>query len=384
MGNRTGEADRGALRLDFDRHLLLQFRGSAITSDAGLLAYRELDDTLRPTDTGADTLADARTGKWPDVPADRALYDALDGRLRHVARLQDRPEEINMPTLNDLIAGDAQRLDTGFTFTEGPLYHPDGFYYFVDVRESKFYRIKPGEKAELLRENTGEGNGTTFDRQGRLIQCEGGNRRVTRWPADGTFASSEVLMDRFNGKRLSRPNDVVCKSDGSVYFTNPGLRIPLVERELDPSAVYRITPDGSNQHVADFEYPNGLAFSPDERVLYVANTRHAAYIHRIELDSAGNMVRRSIFADMSSDEKIGVPDGMKVDVQGNVYCTGPGGTWVYAADGTHIGTIKTPEVPANLAFGGPDMKTLFFTAHTSVYSMRVKVAGLPGHPFKKG
>ena len=171
-----------------------------------------------------------------------------------------------MPTLNDLIDGDAQRLDTGFTFTEGPLYHPDGFYYFVDVRESKFYRIKPGEKAELLRENTGEGNGTTFDPQGRLIQCEGGNRRVTRWPADGTFASSEVLMDRFNGKRLSRPNDVVCKSDGSVYFTNPGLRIPLVERELDPSAVYRITPDGSNQHVADFEYPNGLAFSPDERV----------------------------------------------------------------------------------------------------------------------
>lgn len=119
-------------------------------------------------------------------------------------------------------------------------------------------------------------------------------------------------------------------------------------------------------------------------MLYVANTRHAAYIHRIEIDSAGNMVRRSIFADMSSDEKIGVPDGMKVDVQGNVYCTGPGGTWVYAADGTHIGTIKTPEVPANLAFGGPDMKTLFFTAHTSVYSMRVKVAGLWGHPFKKG
>src|SRR5438105_13290168 len=213
-------------------------------------------------------------------------------------------------------------------------------------------------------------------------KAEGGNRRVTRWPADGTFASSDVLMDRFDGKRLSRPNDVVCKSDASVYFTNPGLRIPLGERELDPSAVYRIMPDGSNKHVADFEYPNGLAFSPDERVLYVANTRHAAYIHRIELDSAGNMVRRSIFADMSSDEKIGVPDGMKVDVQGNVYCTGPGGTWGYAADGTHIGTIKTPEVPANLAFGGPDMKTLFFTAHTSVYSMRVKVAGLPGHPFK--
>ena len=133
--------------------------------------------------------------------------------------------------------------------------------------------IRPGSPAELLRENTGEGNGTTFDPQGRLVICEGGNRRLTRWPADGKFASSEVLIDRFEGKRLSRPNDVVCKSDGSIYFTNPGLRIPLAERELDPSAIYRVKPDGSASHVADFEYPNGLAFSPDERVLYVANTQ---------------------------------------------------------------------------------------------------------------
>jgi len=288
-----------------------------------------------------------------------------------------------MAGLDDLIDGDVQRLATGFTFTEGPVYHPDGFWYFVDVRESKFYRIKPGDPAELLRENTGDGNGTTFDPQGRLVLCEGANRRVTRWPADGKFASHDVLMDTFDGKRLSRLNDVCCKSDGSLYFTNPGMRVPLEQRELDPAAVYRIMPNGANVHVADFEYPNGLAFSPDERVLYVANTRHAAYIHRIEIDSAGAMVRRSIFADMSSDEKIGVPDGMKVDVEGRVWCTGPGGTWVYAPDGTHIGTLKTPEVPANLAFGGPDMKTLFFTAHTSVYGMRVKVPGLSGHPFRK-
>jgi gluconolactonase len=288
-----------------------------------------------------------------------------------------------MAGLDDIIDGEVTRLATGFTFTEGPVYHPDGFYYFVDVRESKFYRITPGGPAELLRENTGEGNGTTFDPQGRLIQCEGGNRRVTRWPADGKFASHEVLMDKFDGKRLSRPNDVLCKSDGSLYFTNPGRRVPLGQRETDPAAIYRIMPDGSNRHVADFEYPNGLAFSPDERMLYVANTRHAAYIHRLEMDSAGAMVRRSIFADMSSDEKIGVPDGMKVDVEGRVYCTGPGGTWVFAPDGGRIGIIKTPEVPANLAFGGPDMKTLFFTAHTSVYSMRVKVPGLPGHPWKR-
>src|SRR5712675_2183098 len=134
---------------------------------------------------------------------------------------------------------------------------------------------------------------------------------------------------------------------------------------------------------SDFEYPNGLAFSPDERMLYVANTRQAMYIHAIELDSAGNMVRRRIFADMSSDEKVGVPDGMKVDAEGRVYCTGPGGTWVFAPSGEKLGIIKTPEVPANLCFGGPDMKTIFFTARTSVYSLRVKVPGLPGHPYRK-
>ena len=290
-----------------------------------------------------------------------------------------------MPGLSDILeSSPPERLATGFVFTEGPLYHPDGFYYFVDVRTSKFYRIRPGNPAELLRENTGEGNGTTFDPQGRLVQCEGGNRRLTRWPADGKFASSEVLIDKFDGKRLNRPNDVACKSDGSIHFTDPGLRVPIKDREQETAAIYRVKPDGSVGKIADFEYPNGLAFSPDERILYTANTRFAMYIHAIELDGAGNMVRRRIFADMSSDEKIGVPDGMKVDVEGRVYCTGPGGTWVFAADGTRIGIIKTPEVPANLCFGGPDMKTVFFTAHTSVYTMRVKVPGLPGHPYRKG
>src|SRR3954469_13514137 len=179
---------------------------------------------------------------------------------------------------------EAERLATGFVFTEGRVGHPDAFYYFVDVRASRFYRIKPGGPAELLRENTGEGNGTTFDREGRLVICEGGNRRLTRWPADGKFAASEVLIDRFEGKRLSRPNDLVCKSDGSIYFTDPGLRVPLAEREQETAAVIRVRPDGSVSKVADFEYPNGLAFSPDERVLYVANTRFAMYNHAIVLD----------------------------------------------------------------------------------------------------
>jgi gluconolactonase len=203
---------------------------------------------------------------------------------------------------------------------------------------------------------------------------------VTRWPADGKFASSEVLMDKFDSKRLSRPNDVVCKSDGSLYFTNPGMRVPLAQRELDPAAIYRIMPDGSNRHVADFEYPNGLAFSPDERVLYVANTRYAQYIHAIELDRDGNPMRRRIYADMSSADTDGVPDGMKVDVAGRVYCTGPGGTWVFAPDGSRIGIIRTPEIPANLVFGGPDLKTVFFTARSSVYTLRVRTEGQP-HPW---
>ena len=271
----------------------------------------------------------------------------------------------------------AERLATGFVFTEGPLWHPDGFYYFVDVRASMLYRITPGRPHEVVREKTGGGNGTTFDLQGRLILCEGDNRRVVRQATDGRF---EVLMDRFEGQRLNRPNDVVCRSDGSIYFTDPGLRVPLAEREVEHAGVYRIAPDGAVSLVADFEYPNGLAFSPDERLLYVANTRWAQYIHVLELDADGRMARRRIFADMSSDETDGVPDGMKVDVEGRVYCTGPGGTWVFAPDGTRLGVIRTPEVPANLAFGGPDLRTLFFTARTSVYTLRAKVPGQP-HPW---
>src|SRR5207249_2333015 len=188
----------------------------------------------------------------------------------------------------------AERLATGFGFTEGPLWDPtNGCYYFVDIRRHRLHRITPGKEPEVVREHTGEGNGTTFDLQGRIVMCEGGNRRMTRMHADGRL---DVLVDRFEGKRLNRPNDVVCRS-------------------------------------------------------------------------AGNMVRRRIFADMSSDETDGVPDGMKVDVEGRVYCTGPGGTWVFAPDGTHLGIIRTPEIPANLAFGGTDMRTLFFTARTSVYTL---------------
>jgi len=273
----------------------------------------------------------------------------------------------------------AERLATGFGFTEGPLWHPDGSYYFVDIRKSHLHRITPGKSAELVRDNTGEGNGTTFDLQGRLVICEGGNRRLTRWSADGR---SEVLVYRYEGKRLNRPNDVVCKSDGSLWFTDPGLRVPLAERELAYAGVYRIGTDGDVTLVADCEYPNGLAFSPDERTLYVANTRSSKYIHALEIDAAGGMVKRSIFADMNEGEKPGIPDGLKVDSQGRVYCTGPGGIWVMAPDGRKLGIIEFPEQSVNFCFGGPDLRTLFCCAHTSVYTLRVKVPGNP-HPWYK-
>ena len=281
---------------------------------------------------------------------------------------------------------EAERLATGFVFTEGPLWHPDGYYYFVDYRSSKLYRMTPGDAPELVRE-TGGGNGTTFDLEGRLILCEGMARCVTRTGHDGKV---ETLADRFKGGRFSRPNDVVCRSDGSIFFTDPDKRVPYTEREIPPPAginnlwdganVYRVAPDGAVNRVASCEYPNGLAFSPDERTLYVANTRSSKYIHALEVDAAGKTVRRRIFADMNEGDEPGIPDGLKVDSLGRVFCTGPGGIWVFTPDGKHIGIIRFPEQSVNFAFGGADLRTLFCCAYTSVYTLRVKVPGQP-HPW---
>jgi gluconolactonase len=282
-----------------------------------------------------------------------------------------------MTTLSDILeTTELERIATGFRFTEGPLWHPDGFFYFVDLMSNLLYRMTPGGKPEKVRD-TEAGNGTTFDLQGRLLNCEGGGRRVSRIEHDGTVTT---VADRFEGKRLSRPNDVICASDGSVLFTDPDLLVPLVEREIGYGAIYRVTPGGAISQLARFEYPNGLALSADERTLFVANTRYTQYIHALELDSAGNMVRRRVFADMSADGTNGVPDGMKIDQAGRVFCTGTGGVWVFEPDGTKIGIIPTPEVCANINFIGADQRTLLLTASTSLYTLRLKVPGLP-HPW---
>jgi gluconolactonase len=278
------------------------------------------------------------------------------------------------------------RLATGFVLTEGPTWHPDGFYYFSDIRTGKLYSIRPGEDAKMVRETLG-GNGTTFSLDGRLVQCEPKGRRLTITERDGTV---NTLIDNYQGGRLSRPNDVICGSDGSIWFTDPAMRVPYTERELpvdaaaqnlwEASGIYRLAPDGELHLFARAEYPNGLAFSPDERVLYVANSRASKYLHSFDVADDGRMRRRRIFADMNSDETEGGPDGVKVDQAGHVFCTGPGGTWVFDPDGSHIGVIRLPEIAYNFVFGGDDLRTMFFTAKTSVYTLRLRTPGIP-HPW---
>jgi gluconolactonase len=270
---------------------------------------------------------------------------------------------------------------TGFRFTEGPLWGTDGFIYFVDLRRNLQLRWSRQTGTQIVRRDSGEGNGTTFDADGRMIMCEGGRRRVTRQMDDGTWVD---IASSYDGKRLNRPNDVVCRSDGTIYFTDPAGRLPAEERELDFAGVMMVSTDGELSVATDeCEYPNGLAFSPDEQTMYVAISRSKNWPHEFirafDVQPDGSLANNRIFAEMYSDED-GVPDGMKVDVDGKIFCTGAGGCWVFDADGSHLGTIKLPEVPANLAFGGPDRRDLFFTARTSLYLLRTHQPGLPGHP----
>ena len=292
--------------------------------------------------------------------------------------------------LSAILDGEPIQLATGFVFIEGPVWHPDGFLYFSDIRRSQLHRWVPGKGVEIVREDTNQGNGLTLDLWGRLITCEGAARRLTRREADGKVSP---LAEEWEGKRLNWPNDVVGRSDGSIYFTDPEPkgRLSPEQLEIGFSGVFRIDSDG-NTHLAteECEYPNGLAFSPDESILYVAISRldeecrqeaerNEVCIHRriraFDVKPDGTLGNNRIFADMSSSE-FGVPDGMKVDVLGRVFCNGNGGTCIYDSDGRHLWTLRTPEVPANCAFGGPDQRTLFLTARTSLYSVRLKEPGI--------
>jgi gluconolactonase len=283
-----------------------------------------------------------------------------------------------------------EKIAAGFRFTEGPVWFREhGYLVFSDIPANTQYLWKPGEGVRVYRQPSGfdgsewpdgqeiGSNGLTRDAEGRLTNCEHGNRRVTRVEPDGSVT---VLASHWQGRRLNSPNDAVYKSDNSLYFTDPPYG--LLNQDEDPAkelvfnGVYRVLNGELDLLVDDLTRPNGLAFSPDERVLYVANSDSSRKVWmRYEVTGDGKLTNGRVFFDAQDEPGDGLPDGMKVDVEGNVYATGPGGVLVFNSDGKHLGTIRLPETPANCGWGDEDGKTLYVTAQTGVYRVRTLIGG---------
>ena len=276
--------------------------------------------------------------------------------------------------LKDLIP--VQNITTiaeGFQFTEGPVWHPDGYLLFSDIPADTIYRYTPGYSQEPYLTPSGNSNGLTFDSAGRLLACEHGGRRVSRMALDG---SMETLADRYDGKRLNSPNDIVVHSSGTIFFTDPPYGIDPDPGEQGFNGVYRLDPDGSVTLLnREMNRPNGLALSLDEFILYVDDTRNR-HVLAYPLTGDLGVGEPAVLLDMNVETQ-GGPDGMKVDSEGNLFVTGPGGLWVATPEGEHLGTIEFPQVPANLCFGGEDYRTIYVTARTGLYSIRVNVSGNP-------
>ena len=270
-----------------------------------------------------------------------------------------------------------EQIATGFGFTEGPLWCGD-YLLFSDIPRNRIvcWQMRSyGPELTTFRNPSGNSNGLTLDRSGRLIACEHSTRRVTRTEVDGSVS---VLADSYEERRLNSPNDVVVRSDGSVFFTDPpfGLGNPAAWRELPFNGVYQVAPDGECKLLAnDFDRPNGLAFSPEESILYINDTvrRH---IRAFDVDQDGCVSNGRVLIEMQASG-VGAPDGMKVDMQGNIYCTGPGGIWVIEPGGECLGRILMPEQPANFAWGDLDWRTLYITGRSSIYRLRLAVPGIP-------
>ena len=276
-----------------------------------------------------------------------------------------------------------QQLADGFGGTlgpaEGPVWWKEGHYLlFSDIHNNKRMKYEPGKGVSVFFEPTNRANGLTRDLQGRLLACEHDSRRVTRLELDGSLT---VIANSFQGRQLNRPNDVVVKSDGSIYFTDPWTSPALPNQwDLTFSGVYRLTPDLGTLTllVDDFVIPNGLAFSPDEKILYIADSRRRL-IRAFDLNPNGTLARQSdrVFADLGGPEP-GVPDGIKVDTEGNVYSGGAGGIWILDPKGKKLGRIvHGAPATTNIAFGGDDWKTLYFTSRTHLGSINIKVPGIP-------
>lgn len=297
------------------------------------------------------------------------------------------------PALDSIIPADAviEKVAGGFSFTEGPLWRKPGVLWFSDVVGNVVREWSPETGiTEILRPGGFDGagapvgafigpNGMTADQDGAVLLCQHGNRRIIRIDKDRKVS---VLIDKYQGKRLNSPNDLVFHTDGSLYFTDPPYGLTKQdedpEKDLKFNGVYRYSGKKLQLVVRDLSRPNGLAFSPDGKVLYVANSDEKKKIWmRYDVKADGTVANGKVFADVTSNTKKGLPDGMKVDSLGNIYATGPGGIWIFNPEGKHLGTIATDETPANCGWG-EDGKTLFITAETGVYRLRLSVEGQKG------
>ena len=315
----------------------------------------------------------------------------VTGGVRTVwaAQAAQRIEQMD-PALNNIIATSEpiRQLATGYGGdigpAEGPVWIKEARYLlFDDIQTARRMKYTPGQGVTVAMEKTNEANGLTRDLQGRIVSAEHLTRRVTRQEADGSFT---VIANSFQGKRLLRPNDVVVKSDGSIYFTDPGGPLAPEQWDVTVAGVYRVSADlGSMSLIADDMIgPNGIAFSPDESILYVNDARRR-HIRAYDLLPNGTLAKQTsrVFADMGGPEP-GVPDGMKVDTAGNVYTGGSGGLYIMDSKGKKLGRIVHGQpATTNVAFGGDDWKTLYFTTRSTLFSVNVKIAGLPVPAVKK-
>jgi gluconolactonase len=321
------------------------------------------------------------------------------------AKAQNYGEVLRVdPAADAIVPADAvvEKVGDGFGFLEGPIWvhaKGQGYLLFSDIPANVIRKWDPKNGFSVFLEKSGftgtdasevggqsnngfemvnliGSNGITIDRQGRIVYCAHGDRQVVRLEKNG---KRTVLATRYEGKRLNSPNDLVFKSDGSLYFTDPpaGLRQQDKDpkKELPFNGVYRLAKGKLTLLAKDFTRPNGIAFSPDEKYLYVNDTTRKI-IMRYEMQPDGGVKNGQIITDMNSDPAPGAPDGMKVDQKGNIYCTGPQGFWIMSPEGKHLATVKTKQLPANLNWGDADAKTLYLTARTGLYRIHLNIPGV--------
>lgn len=294
--------------------------------------------------------------------------------------------DVRDPKILTIIDGQArlEKVAGGFEFTEGPIWHPDEkWLVFSDIAGSRQYKWSEKDGLTLFRSPSNQSNGNAFDHQGRIISCEHASSHLVRHEHDGKLVKS--IATHYKGLELNSPNDVVVDSQGRIWFTDPSFgRIRedlgiLREQQLGFQGVFRLDSDGELTLVADeFQQPNGLCFSNNEKKLFI-NDSWGPTIHVFDVSAEGHLSGGKVWCEVTGEGE-GVPDGMKIDLAGNIFCNGPGGVHVFAPDATCLGVIQIPEKSTNFCFGGENRSTLFVTASTSVYRIETKTMGAPMIP----